>query len=35
MNSISADDRTHLVAMQLASLEIAKGAPSSDFDVVV
>ena len=34
MNSISADDRTHLIAMQLASLEIAKGAPSSDFDVV-
>ena len=34
MNSLSADDRGHLVTMQLASLEIAKATPSSDYDVV-
>ena len=34
MNSLSDDEKSHLVAMQLASLEIAKATPSSDYDVV-
>jgi len=34
MNFLSDDEKSHLVAMQLASLEIAKATPSSDHDVV-
>ena len=34
MNSLSADEKSHLVTMQLASLEIAKATPSTDYDVV-
>ena len=34
MNSLTDDEKIHLITMQLASLEIAKASPSTDYDVV-